>query len=267
MKKLFLLIGILFIATRVYAATPVRAYTYSSGVVINPSEVTANEDAIFSWAATIISLASNTVTSLYIVDGAVTSADILDGTIASVDILDGTIASVDILDETITTSDILNGTIANVDISSTAAIDSIKITFPVNTCRAYLSVQQDNLSNSIATKVLLDTENFDVNNEFTSNRFTAKTAGYYLIFGSSNFTNVVADKMYETLIYVNGANQGYTDTHTSLVAAISSQVSTLIHLNVNDYVELYATSNAGVDTVGIMSGNGATYLAIQRLTN
>lgn len=91
MKRLFvsfLIIINIFCAYIIYAAPPSRIYTYTSGGTIQPSENTANEDAIFN----------------YLNRGVDTYAD-----------------------STITTDDVLDGTLANIDISGTAAIADTKL--------------------------------------------------------------------------------------------------------------------------------------------
>ena len=102
------------------------------------------------------------------------------------------------------------------------------------------------LSANTWTKITLDTEQFDTNNNFASSRFTPTVAGYYQITGSvyvsaGNTTLVPA-------IYKNGSawKQG---TYLVVAASVSAIVSALVYLNgTTDYVELYGYSNTTVNT-------------------
>ena len=89
------------------------------------------------------------------------------------------------------------------------------------------------------TKVTLGSELFDTNNNFSSSRFTATVAGYYQFNGcircaGSSLTGIVVS------LYKNGSIVGYGNALQSSVAPDNSiNVSEIIYLAVNDYVELY----------------------------
>jgi hypothetical protein len=130
--------------------------------------------------------------------------------------------------------------------------------------RAYKSaVTQDNLVNTTPTKVTLDAETYDVGANFASNKFTAPFNGYYHITGTIEFVNAVADKGYVASIYVNNAavanawstNGGYT-------TACAATVTDTVYLAATDYVELFAISYSGDNTVDINNGSANTYLSI-----
>ena len=87
----------------VWAAAPTRTYSYVSGQVINPTQVTTNEDNIYS----------------YLQSG-------VDTYVA------GSIANASIADNTIATGKILDGTILNADVSTSAAITYGKLSFSDN---------------------------------------------------------------------------------------------------------------------------------------
>lgn len=100
MKKILSLIFVILCISmnNVFGAAPTRVATYTSGAVISNTDVTSNEDAIFTY---------------------------LQG---GVDVIkDNTIVAADIQDSAVTTSKILDGTIANADISSSAAIAYSKL--------------------------------------------------------------------------------------------------------------------------------------------
>ena len=71
------------------AACPVRDNTYIAGTVIQPADVLANENALFTGIQNGLEtncIADNAITTNKIATGAVTSLDILDGTITTADL-------------------------------------------------------------------------------------------------------------------------------------------------------------------------------------
>ncbi len=78
MKKiLFLISTFLLIPSLLWASPPARSFTYSSGSVISPSEVTQNEDNIFNYLSTgVDTIAPSVVTTSHILDGTIANADI-----------------------------------------------------------------------------------------------------------------------------------------------------------------------------------------------
>jgi hypothetical protein len=101
------------------------------------------------------------------------------------------------------------------------------------------------------TKINFDTEEFDTNNNFASNRFTPTVAGYYQLNSSlavvSSFTSIIP------AIYKNGSqykvgNRGNSTTQ------LNANVSSLVYLNGStDYAEIYVyigtsqNMNTGID--------------------
>ena len=132
---------------------------------------------------------------------------------------------------------------------------------------AYLSSDQLNLVNDTWTKVTLNAELFDLGADFdtTTYKFTCDTAGYYLISGLVHFRTgtVIADKEYNAAIRVNGVTVILTGNHSRLTTAFSMALpAKLIHLSVNDYIELWARSRAGVNTVDLYGSAAANYLSV-----
>jgi len=104
---------------------------------------------------------------------------------------------------------------------------------------AYASASQS-VSVNTATKVTLDTEQFDTNNNFSSSRFTPTVAGYYQLNGivrgnGTGLTAVVA------IFYKNGATYSAAQVATTSTPYAEQVVlSDVIYLNGStDYVELY----------------------------
>ena len=132
--------------------------------------------------------------------------------------------------------------------------------------RIYLGTDQENLVSSDWTKVLLDTESYDVGSNFASNKFTVPVNGYYLVTGNVYYKNIVLDKRYQAAIYVNGAVVTSCALHASLAASISVPIYDIIYLNSGDYVELYAVQVSGADTVDISSGSSITFMSTHLLS-
>lgn len=137
--------------------------------------------------------------------------------------------------------------------------------------RAYLNSDQLNLVNSTATKITLDTENYDNLGEFdstTNYRFTATIAGYYQVNAEVGWlgTSIVADKRYEAYITRDGANVVSGNATPSGALYFSVAVSDIIYLAAGQYLELWAVSYAGVDTVDVWGGTQNTFMSVHRLS-
>ena len=118
-----------------------------------------------------------------------------------------------------------------------------------------------NISNNTLTKITLDTEVFDTNNNFASGRFTPTVAGYYLITAAVTYAAAPANGSCQTKISKNGAG----DTNNCLTAAVSGQLfgasaSAVLYLNGStDYVELYTAQGTG-SVVGIFANSAFVYM-------
>jgi len=119
---------------------------------------------------------------------------------------------------------------------------------------AYATATQS-ISNSTATKVVYDTEDFDTNTNFASNRFTPTVAGYYQInvglfcAGSATGGNILS-------LYKSGSEYvQLTRTLLSNAFNVFSTGSCLVYCNgSSDFLEIFTTQNSG----GTLSmGNGA----------
>lgn len=134
--------------------------------------------------------------------------------------------------------------------------------------RAFLSATQGNLVSTEWTKVLLNAETYDPGNNFdstTNHMFVVPVDGYYLIRGQVGYTGTVANKYYNSAIYVNGSSIAMMGVHTAVVATVTPVSGSTAYLTAGQYVELYARHGAGVDTVGVVGGTTITYLEIALL--
>lgn len=131
--------------------------------------------------------------------------------------------------------------------------------------RAYLptAVQAD-LTDNTATLVDLTAESYDPNSNFdtTNKKYVVPVTGYYFIHGKIRFTQVIADKNYQCLIYNNGSAIVYTSAHSSNTNGMTADSFAIRYLTANDEIQLYALANVGANTVDIWYGDSNTYLEI-----
>lgn len=105
---------------------------------------------------------------------------------------------------------------------------------------AYASAVQT-VTTSVATKVVFDTEVFDTNNNFASNRFTPTVAGYYQINAGIQYLGSVTPYLQ---IYKNGS--AYSNLISSSQVNGNLHDANLIYCNGStDYIEIYGTSYGG----------------------
>ena len=113
------------------------------------------------------------------------------------------------------------------------------------------ATQGVNVSSNNPTTLALDTEIFDIGNDFnTSNyRFTAPTTGRYEISWSYG-TNVNSQSVYRTFIWKNGSQLTYTQLRndsSGTTGYVFSSRTAILPMNVNDYLELRASTDSGTD--------------------
>lgn len=136
--------------------------------------------------------------------------------------------------------------------------------------RAWLNGDQLNLVNNTWTKVTLNAETYDVGADFdstTNNRFVAPVSGYYSIKASVLFLNLVADTRYAIGIYADGALVAHSISACGGVTdAVSATVSDTIYVAATSYVELYARSNSGGNTVDVEGLTGSTWMSVHLIS-
>lgn len=136
--------------------------------------------------------------------------------------------------------------------------------------KLYLSADQLNLVDASVTLVELDAipaaYKDGIENTGTY-RITPGRAGFYSIVGQVRFKNVITDKDYYSMIRISGgAFVCEVCAHASYAAAVTAKCCLPNHYFSNtDYVQLWAESFAGVDTVDIDDTEARTFLAIQRV--
>jgi hypothetical protein len=103
------------------------------------------------------------------------------------------------------------------------------------------------ISNTGATKFVLNTEEWDTNSNYdnaTNYRFTPTVAGYYSLSGSM-FMSTATTARVGVAIYKNGSEHAWQFTAgVSSAGGANPQVSTIVYANGStDYFELYAAQN------------------------
>ena len=129
----------------------------------------------------------------------------------------------------------------------------------------YLTADQLNITDVTWTKILFNSESFDLGNNFASNKFTVPTGGdgIYDITLMVNFINLVANKRYYAAIYKNNAlYQLAVSCNGSDTTSVTTTVPVVIQLAAGDYIEGYVYVNTGVNTVDIDGTSGYTRMNI-----
>jgi len=136
--------------------------------------------------------------------------------------------------------------------------------------RAHRSGDQT-IPNETWTKVQLDVEDYDVAGEFdntTNYRFTATSAGYYLVTAAATFSDIPDGKDAAVAIETTGGNTkcraiAYSSGSTDVL--IAPVVADIVYLNAGEYLELWVAHHggAGIEVVG---GTWATYMSVHRLS-
>ena len=136
--------------------------------------------------------------------------------------------------------------------------------------KATLSGDQT-IADNATVKITFDTETFDTNNAFASNKFTVPSGedGKYNIIsqltfydGSDAITKVVLS------IYKNGSaiTEAIFDLSGEDMGRYALCNSNILDLSASDYIEIYGyadTSDAG--TIAILSGNQQSYFSAYKL--
>ena len=138
-------------------------------------------------------------------------------------------------------------------------------TFPV-AFSAYLTTTSQTVTNATFTKVTINTEEFDTNNNYdptTNYRFTPTVPGYYQFSWSAQGTATGAVQATIASLYKNGSRfkDGSVVAITGSASYAISTGSSLVYMNgTTDYVELYGyVSGSGTMSIGF--GSYVTYLS------
>lgn len=138
---------------------------------------------------------------------------------------------------------------------------------------AYLGADQENIVTDTNTKVLLETENFDIGGDFdvANNKFVAPRNGYYFVTGQIRWKYPIQNKHTYGYVAKNGIAVG-DSVATSITyyggnwpSAHTDNISQLVYLLENDELFLCCRHNGGVNTPDIMSGKANTFLSVMEV--
>lgn len=139
-------------------------------------------------------------------------------------------------------------------------------------CRAYLATGVQSIEATTFTKILLNAEDYDAQNEFvpytdnptTQARFTAGKAGLYLIIGTIYYNTGQLTKRWDVIIRKNGTAIQSLEYYFSSATAMVGQAVTIASLDASGYIELWTYHNCDV-AKDVYYGTAQTNLIIQRI--
>lgn len=134
-------------------------------------------------------------------------------------------------------------------------------------CAGYLGTAQS-INNASATKVMFDTKEYDLQNEYdnvTNYRFTATKDGKYLITCKITFSDALntTDRIFVS-IYKNGSEYKNSDVGGSNGTYQGPIISTVVHLVAGDYIEFYVYQATGASK-SLCNSPSYTYFSITKV--
>ena len=125
------------------------------------------------------------------------------------------------------------------------------------------SSDDQTLSNNTTTKISFDTEGVDVGNNFASNKYTVPSAGKYFFEAQVKGETSQDSKISNMTVYIYKNGSVVAATSNILTAGyeklISLNLSTLLNLAQNDYLEVYMNLNwESSTTISVKGGSHAT---------
>ena len=237
----------------------VGSYTEWEGVVSSSTSVTS----LVLRYGTDQNYPAGSTTRVYIPVASSRENRLVDGILVSLD-QDGTLkaGAVDntaaIADGVVTTAKILNSNITTAKVAD-AAITPAKWTNPYM-FSAWNSTATGIAASFVPTKILFQTEEYDLNNNFASSTYTAPVAGYYQFYGAVRTSSGSDGEFYAIYLYKNGT---LLKEGSASAVRNANQINLVVApppilLAANDTIEIYAAQNsAGVkNTANIIT---ATY--------
>jgi hypothetical protein len=126
----------------------------------------------------------------------------------------------------------------------------------------HLAANQTGIADSTFTKVLFDTELFDTNNNFASNRYTVPVTGFYQInayaaIQSANNTGLAGIlSLYKNGVEYLRADTGYPTVGTGASPILAGHISHLLSLTAGDYLEIFVYMDVTSSTITVTGGIG-----------
>jgi len=134
-------------------------------------------------------------------------------------------------------------------------------------CAGYLGTAQS-INNASVTKVMFDTKEYDLQNEYdnvTNYRFTATKDGKYLITCKITFSDALntTDRIFVS-IHKNGSEYKNSDVGGSNGTYQGPIISTVVHLVAGDYIEFYVYQATGASK-SLYNSPSYTYFSITKV--
>ena len=110
----------------------------------------------------------------------------------------------------------------------------------------YLNADQS-IANATVTKITLDTETYDTDNAFASNKFTVPSgaAGKYCFIGTITWVSLTDQDEGQVRIHKNGSFVQGTGYFQGQNGTVTYQVTTILDLSASDYIELHGYQVSG----------------------
>ncbi len=135
-------------------------------------------------------------------------------------------------------------------------------------CSAYLGSNQS-INNTTWTKLQIDTENYDVQNEFdpvTNYRFTAISSGKYIVAMLVGTAEAIADGQGQLAgLYKNGAYFASSKSSAPKATSLTSFLTVELELSANDYLEFFVWQNHG-SARNMLAGASNTWFTVHKLS-
>ena len=109
---------------------------------------------------------------------------------------------------------------------------------------AYKNAIQGSISGGTATKITYTEELFDTDDNFASSRFTTTVAGKYYVFAFVYIGATIDQNNPEIMFYKNGSAISTEFQVPGATKNMSMSSSTIVELNIDDYIEVYAKTYA-----------------------
>lgn len=130
--------------------------------------------------------------------------------------------------------------------------------------RVTLSTNQDSVSSATPTKVLLDTEDFDTGNNFSSYKYTFPVDGkYHVDFGATLLTSGNHLYLGVAYLYLDGVihSQGNYQYGT-LYSSVRSTGGAIVDATAGQYAELWGYGITDSGTFSFVSGVDHSYMSV-----
>jgi len=142
-----------------------------------------------------------------------------------------------------------------------------EISFPYQSaCRVRLTNTQS-VSSNTWTRLLLNYEIYDQNNDFANYRFVAPASGVYSVTYSVGIYSITNGYFVESGIYKNGLLEGgYENNYATGTQDLFNSGASCFYLSVNDYLELYVYHNVFLANKFFSVQTYTNYMTVTKIT-